>query len=71
MYLLLFITGVSQVALVVKNLPANAGHVGDLGSIPGREDPSDGLPRATHSRILAWSIPWTEESKVSQRVGHN
>ena len=25
----------SQVALVVKNLPVNAGHVRDLGSIPG------------------------------------
>ena len=25
----------SQVALVVKNLPANAGGVGDTGSIPG------------------------------------
>ena len=31
---------------------------------------------ATHSRILAWKIPWTEEpcglqSMESQRVGHN
>ena len=31
---------------------------------------------ATHSRILAWRIPWTEEpvglqSMGSQRVGHN
>ena len=31
---------------------------------------------ATHSRILAWRIPWSEEpgglqSKGSQRVGHN
>ena len=31
---------------------------------------------ATHSSILAWRIPWTEEpggpqSLVSQRVGHN
>ena len=25
----------SQVVLVVKNLPANAGHLGDSGSIPG------------------------------------
>ena len=68
MYLLLLITGVSQLALAVKNPPANAGHLRDLGSIPGGEDPSDGLPRATHSRILACSTPWTEESKVSQRV---
>ena len=31
---------------------------------------------ATHSRILAWKIPWTEEpgglqSMRSQRVGHD
>ena len=31
---------------------------------------------ATHSRILAWEIPWTEEpgglqTTGSQRVGHN
>ena len=28
-------TGASQAALVVKNLPANAGDTGDAGSIPG------------------------------------
>ena len=28
-------TGVLQVALVVKNLPANTGDIRDLGSIPG------------------------------------
>ena len=28
-------TGASQVTLVVKNLPANAGDVRDIGSIPG------------------------------------
>ena len=27
---------------------------------PGREDPP-GKEMATHSRILAWEIPWTEE----------
>ena len=26
---------------------------------------------ATHSRILAWRNPWTEEPEGSQRVGHN
>ena len=26
---------------------------------------------ATHSSILAWKIPWTEETMGSQRVGHN
>ena len=35
----------SQVALVVKNQPANAGHIRDSGSIPGRrweESPGGG-----------------------------
>ena len=41
----------------------------------GWEDPLDeGM--VTHSSILAWKIPWTEEpgglqSTGSQRVGHN
>ena len=35
----------------------------DLGSIPGSEDPLEkGV--ATHSSILAWRIPWTEEPGV-------
>ena len=42
---------------VVKNLPASAG---DTGSIPGQEDPLE-KEMATHSNILAWKIPWTEE----------
>ena len=43
-------------ALMVKNLPADAGDTRDIGSIPGREDPlEDGM--ATHSSILAWRIP--------------
>ena len=44
-------------ALVVKNLPANAG---DEGSVLGQEDPLE-EEIATHSSILAWRIPWTEE----------
>ena len=41
----------------------------------GREDPLE-KGMATHSNILAWEIPWTEEagklqSIVSQRVGHD
>ena len=41
----------------------------------GREDPLM-KEMATHSRILAWEIPWMEEpgglqSMGSQRVGHN
>ena len=55
---------------MVKNPPASAG---DTGSTPrlGRS-PGEG----THSSVLAWKIPWTEEpggveSMGSQRVGHN
>ena len=46
--------------LVVKNPPANAGYIRDKGSIPksGRA-PGEGM--ATHSSILDWRIPWTEE----------
>ena len=41
----------------------------------GEEDPLD-KGMATHSSILAWSIPWTEEpgrlqSMGLQRVGHD
>ena len=39
----------------------------DLGSIPGQEDPlEEGM--ATHSRILAWIIPWTEEPGGLQSI---
>ena len=34
--------------------------VGDPGLIPGQEDPLE-KEMATHSYILAWRIPWTEE----------
>ena len=68
-------SGSSQVVLVVKNPPANAGDMRDMGSVPGlRRSPGEG--HGTHSSILAWRIPWTEEpgrlqSIGSQRVGHN
>ena len=60
---------------MVKNLPANARDTGDTGSILGWEDPLE-EETATHSRILAWRIPWTEEpgriqSIGSQRVRHD
>ena len=46
-------------APVVKNLPANAGDMRDIRSL-GQEDPLE-EEMATHSSILAWRIPWTEE----------
>ena len=42
---------------MVKNIPANAGNAG---SISGSERPLE-KEMATHSSILAWEIPWTEE----------
>ena len=65
----------SQVALEVKNLPANERDIGDVGSIPGLgRSLEEGT--ATHSSILAWRIPWTEEpgglpSTGLQRVRHD
>ena len=49
----------SQVVLVVKDLPTNAGDIRDVGSTLGWEDPL-GEGMATHSSILAWRIQWTE-----------
>ena len=48
---------------------------GDPGLIPGQKDPLE-EEMATHSSILAWRIPWTEEpgglqSMGSQRVRFN
>ena len=40
---------------MVKNLPANAEDTRDVGSTPLEEE------MATHSSILAWRTPWTEE----------
>ena len=43
-----------------KNLPANAGDIRDVGSIPGwGRSLEEGT--AIHSNILAWRIPRTEE----------
>ena len=43
--------GASQVALVVKNPPANAGDIRDLGSIPGL----GGCPGGGHGNPLQYS----------------
>ena len=57
-----------------SEVKASARNAEDLGSIPG----SGRFPgkMATHSSILAWKIPWTEEpgglqSTGSQRVGND
>ena len=53
------IYGVSQLVLVVKNLPTNVVDVRDLGLIPGsgRFSLKEGM--ATHSSTLAWRVPRT------------
>ena len=56
--LLICLFWASLVAKSVKNLPAMQGtQVQSL----GWEDPLE-KEMATHSSILAWRIPWTEES---------
>ena len=57
---------------MVKNQPANAPDETQVRSL-GREDPLE-KDMATHSSILAWKIPGTEEpgrlqSMGSRRVG--
>ena len=44
--------GLPRGALVVKNLPANAGDIRDMGLILGQEDPLE-EGTETHSSILA------------------
>ena len=59
----------SRVVLVVKNPPANAGDLRDMGLIPGLgRSPREGM--ATHSNTLAWRIPWTEEPHGLQSMCH-
>ena len=53
----IFVLGASMVAQMVKNLPAMwETRVLSL----SQEDPLE-KEMATHSSILAWKIPWTEE----------
>ena len=59
------------VAQTIKNLPTMQE---TWVPSPGWEDPLE-KEMVTHSSILAWRIPWTEEagglqSMGSQRVGH-
>ena len=58
----------SQLALVFKNLPANAGDIRDPYLIPDLEDALE-EEMATHSSILAWRIPGTEEPGRLQSIG--
>ena len=54
--------------LVVKNLPANAGDMRDMGSIPGLgKSPGERNGNALQYRYL--EKPWTEESGRPQSMG--
>ena len=53
---------------MIKNPPANAGDARDKGLIPGWKDPLE-EEMATHSSILAWEIPGTEEPGGLQSMG--
>ena len=70
----------SYMELLIKNLPANAGDVKDMGLILGLErsrDASSSLVwedplqegMVTPSSILAWIISWTEEPDELQSMG--
>ena len=56
-------TWASQMVLVVKNPPANAGNIRNMGSVPrsGRS--------LVNSNVLAWRIPSTEDSGGLQSTG--
>ena len=62
----------SRVELVVNNIPANAGNVGDVGLISG----SGRSPGGGHSNPLQYSClenqargPWTEDPVGLQSIG--
>ena len=59
---------VSQMAVVLKNMPANAGGIKDQVWSLGWEGPlEEGM--ATHSSIVDWRIPWTEKPEGLQSMG--
>ena len=71
---LFYFTGFSGDS-VVKNQPVNSGDIGDVVKSLGWEDPWEG-EMTTHSSIVAWKPPWTEEpgkvqSTESQRVSYD
>ena len=53
---------------MVKNVPASAGDVRDVNSIPGSGHSLE-EDTATHSSVLAWRVPWSEEPGRLQSIG--
>ena len=76
---LLYNTGNYPQYFVITYKPSNDGSVGkisvcnagdtrDMGSIPGKgRSPGEG--NGNHFSILAWEIPWTEETGGPQSMG--
>ena len=66
--------GLNQVLVYHLGFPGDldskesACNVRDPGLIPGSEDPLE-KGMVTHSSILAWRIPWTEETGGLQSMG--
>ena len=61
---------------MVKNPPASAGDIKDMGLVTGRGKIPWREGMATECSILAWRVPWTEEpgrlqSIALQKVGHD
>ena len=68
-----FIRRKKNTVLVNRGLPwwlscKESCSAGDTGSVPGLEDPLE-EEMATHSSVLAWEIPWTEEAGGLQSMG--
>ena len=63
---MLCLNGASLVAQIVKRQPA----VPETWVLSvGWEDPLE-KKMATHSSVLAWKVPWTEEPGGLQSMGH-
>ena len=61
-------TLLATVLSVNKETACNAGDAGDMSLIPGSgRSLEEGM--ATHFRIFAWRIPWTEEPGGLQSIG--
>ena len=61
---------------MVKNPPASAGDIKDMGLVTGRGKIPWREGMATECSIIAWRVPWTEEpgrlqSIALQKVGHD
>ena len=64
----LYTVQASQMALMVKNLPTNAGDIRDMSSIP-RLGRSPGEGYGNPLQYSCCRIPWTEEPKGLQSMG--